>query len=135
MKRIIVTVLVVIALLITGCGAEKVPDGVIREDSGDWYVVKMPLGKDVKNYFTLTGEVGYVHGTNLGQMDRNESLGGASYARVEEGGWVVFGDDLFMYIPYQISEGQAKMACATLIMNKDSYMTLSEAKEYIEFLK
>lgn len=135
MKRILATVLLVIALLITGCGAKKLPDGVIREDSGDWYIVKMPAGKDVKNYFTLTGGIGYVHGTNLGQMDRNESLGGASYARVEEGGWVVFGDDLFMYIPYQISDGAAQMACVTLILNRDNYMLLSEAKEYIEFLE
>lgn len=135
MKRIVVTMLVVIALLITGCGTKKLPDGVIRDDSGDWYIVKMPASKDVKDYFTLTGEIGYVHGTNLGQMDRNESLGGANYARVEEGGWVAYRDDLFLYIPYDISAGQAKMACATLVLNQDNYMTFEEAKEYIEYLK
>ena len=135
MKRIIVTMLVAIALMITGCGTTKLPDGVIRDDSGDWYIVKMPTGVKVDNYFTLSGEIGYVHGTNLGQMDRNENLGGANYVRVEEGGWIVYSGDLFLYIPYQISDGRAKMACATLLLNQENYMTIEEAKEYIEFLK
>lgn len=135
MKRILATVLLVIALLITGCGAKKLPDGVIKEDSGDWYIVKMPEGADIDHYFTISGAIGYMHGTNLGQMDRIESMGGANYARVEECGWVIYSDDLFLHIPYQITDGEAKMACATLILNEENYMTLEEAKEYIDFLK
>lgn len=137
MHKRIVTFIIAVALIVacSACGAEeKTPEGVINKDGGDWYIVKMPEGKSVKDYFTLTGESGYMHMTNMGQMDKSESMGGANYSEVSEGGWIVYGESVFMYIPYNISSSSAQMACSTLILNRDNCMSLEDAKQYISFL-
>lgn len=119
-----------------GChGRENQPSGVIQNESGDWYIVKLPSGKTVSDYFTLQGASGTVVMQNFSQKENNGIMGVAYYNRVKEGGWVVFGDGVFMYIPYAISEAQARSACNTLILNSDNTMTLEQAKQYISFLE
>lgn len=131
-KKMLVCIIVVLAMLITGCAAEEeVPRGVIRGESGDSYIVKMPTDMDVKDYFALTGERGCMHMSD----EMNLRMDTVDYSEVEEGGWVIYAEDLFLYVPYELSERGAQYACVTLAQNVDNYMTYENAKEYIKVLK
>lgn len=135
-KTIIICLLVaLLIMMVLGCGQKESLPGVIERENGNWYIVKLPAGKTVTDYFALTGQNGTIHVTNMGHMDINESMGNVNYSQVNEGGWIFYCGDVFMYVPTQISEFALAASGATLIRNSDNYLLIEDAKQYIPFLK
>ena len=137
MRRIVTCILLLVCLIsmFTGCsGQDTAAKGIINEKGREWYIVQLPEGKNVSDYFTLLGGGGTVVMTNMGHMDKNETMGIAYYSKVKEGGWLAYSGNKFMYIPSELSVEEAKSACTTFILNSDNCMTFENAQKYISFL-
>lgn len=130
--RIIVWLLVLMLLLSSCTPEEKEPRGVVTVSNCKSYIVKIPEGKNVTDYFTLLGTSGTVVMHNFGNMNQDNLMGTAYYNQVAEGGWVIHGNGLFMHIPADIPSDAASLACNKFLTNQDNYMSLEEYKGYID---
>ena len=118
-----------------GLAEDPSPRGVVTVSNCESYIVKIPTGKNVSDYFTLLGTSGTVVMHNFGNMNQDKIMGTAYYNQVKEGGWVIQGNGLFMHIPDDISSDAARRACNTFLTNQDNYMSVEEYKEYMKSRK
>lgn len=140
MVKRIVSIILCIAIVVcfTAC-TEDDPRGVRSSGSGNqYYVIKLPDGKKVTDYFTLTGPEGTVVGMSTDMSSYSENLGTIYNRQATEGGWVAYNKDqsgIIIYMPAGFPENAVAITCAQLAINPNEYMTIEEAKQYIDWLK
>lgn len=134
-KRLFAVLLtLMLVLLLCSCDKESSEKGIIEKKCGDCYIVSLPEGKSVDDFFTLTGECCAMYIDDLGYMDKQDYLGCVKYSKVEEEGWIAFTEYKFLYIPYNVEKTMVVNACCDLVVCGDNIMSLEAAKEFIPFL-
>ena len=144
-KKVIVAIMCVAVLLcIIGYNPPEnikteLPSGVRSVGEDNYcYIIKLPDGKSVSDYFTLVGGKGTVCVSETDVLSYDNYLGTVYYQSVSEGGWVGYGKSqtgCVVYIPSDFPENRVTHACSMLATNASNYMTIEEARAYIQWLK
>ena len=145
MKRAMVSFLVICLLILcfTACGSnEKDQRGIgIAGTDHEYYIIKLPDGKKVADYFELTGAEGVVTGMQTDVKSYSEKLDTIYNRQTKDGAWVAYAKSqtgLMIYMPKGFPENLVAITCAHLATNWEmsdgDYMTIEEAKAYIPSL-
>lgn len=133
-KNIVMLFLALCIMVLTACN-KKVshPAGVIGEGDEQYYIIQLPLDSSVDDYFSRIGPE-----TSKSVWEtKNDSRTVIYISEVNEGGWIVYKDNLVAYVPFECGENVAKGANVTISISRgtDNFMSLDSAKEYLPFLE
>ena len=136
MKRLLSIFLTLIFVIVisTGCDTDsKTTKGITTIGGHTCYQVDLD-GNTATRYFTLSKPKGQVC-ISLNGQDHPGSAGVVvNYAKVDQGGWIAYLNDLLIYLPKEASETNAQIACASFSsLTAQDCLTIEEAGEYLPF--
>lgn len=117
-----------------GCGTSS-NVGVCKEGEQEYYVISLPEGCSVDNYFNTKGEEGTISIVVCPPGELDGIVKNVKYSNVVEGGCVAYIGTCVAYIPYECGPQKIKTVCGLIANEPDDCMTIEMAKEYISFLE
>ena len=138
MKKTFVFILLFMCFyFLPGCTevpAEKLSNknGVYTAFGIESYIIKLPSGKSVQDYFTFSDSPKQIVAELLYDTSDGNNLGAVEYCKVSRGGYVAYTNNLMVYIPSDDEKNVQMIACA--LVENQQYMSIEEAKQYIPWL-
>lgn len=136
--RIVLTLFLAIMVLLPACTMQPTvesPPGVISSGDAVYYVIKIPAGKDVEDYFRLKGDLDQT----AVAVENTRGIMVVTHCGVVGGGrvmWKTGHNGIILYFPETYPHSQIKNAMGLYaIGHYDRAMTIETAREYIPVLR